>query len=390
MRQKQEGFINHIGKRPAINQFDESLIHYKENRFDTALKCITRYIKNNRHDVQAYYMKTHLLECMGKWQESIACIEQIWDPEDASPDMMLLRALQYMHVRDTEKSLRFIDDAQRAGAFAGDVYRYRAIVMYNLSVKGCADLFEESVMWIQQACSVDPYNMLNHCEAANMLYTKFERYDHADKDLLIRSIKHGKKAIEFGDKQYRTFYNLGRAWFHRGNYDMAIVYFEHTAKIDKNFANVHAMIGISMMQNEKSKYASYRELVTKHLDKALKKDPKLAIALQAKAKIHLDNWNFDGAQKILKVLTVVEPYNVQAWVCLAATYAEQYGKDPANYWPKMERASQCLARAAVNTKHDIPSTSDLELIGGDGNLNRRMSSFGNYTVLDSRYDATAM
>ena len=390
MRQEQGGFINHIGKRPAINQFDESLIHYKGDRFAAALKCINHYIKNNRHDVQAYYMKAHLLECMGKWQESIACIDQVWDPEDATPDMMLLRALQYMHVCDTEKSLGFIDDAQRAGAFAGDVYRYRAIVMYNLTAKGCADLFEESVECILEACSTDPQNKLNHGEAANMLYTKFERCDRADKDLLILSIKHGKKAIELGDKQHRTFYNLGRAWFHMNNYDMAIVYFEQTAKIDKNFANAHAMIGISMMQNEKSKYPSYRNLATKHLDKALKKDPKLAIALQAKAKIHLGDWNFDGAQKILKVLTAAEPYNVQAWVCLAATYADQYGKDPVNCWPKMERASQCLERVAGNAKHDIPSASDLELIGGDGDRNRRMSSFGNYTTLDSRHDDTTM
>ena len=390
MKQEQGGFINHIGKRPAINRFDESIIHYKGDRFSAALKCINHYIKGNKYDVQAYYMKVHLLECMGKWQESIKCIEQVWDPEDATPDMMLLRALQYMHVCDTKKSLGFIDDAQRAGAFAGDVYRCRAIAMYNLTAKGCASLFEESVKWILEACSADPQNKLNHVEAANMLYTKFERCDRADKDLLIRSIKHGKKAIELGDKHYRTFYNLGRAWFHMNNYDTAIVYFEQTAKIDKNFANAHAMIGISMMQNEKSKYASHRKLATKYLDKALKKDPKLVIALQTKAKIQLDDWNLDGAQKTLKTLTVADPYNVQAWVCLAVTYADQYGKNPVICWPKIERVEQCLGRVAGNTKHNIPSVSDLELAAGNGDRSRRMKSFGNYMILDSIPDATTM
>lgn len=392
MKQEYEGFINYIGKRPTVNSFDESIIHYKDGKFVNALKCINCHIKNNKHDVQAHYMKVHLLECMERWHEAIICIEQIVDKKDVNPDIILLRSLQYMHVGNTNRSLELINIAQKAGAFAGDVYRYRAKVMYGLTIKKHAKLFDDAIKWIQESCNIDPQNIQNLNEAANILYTKFEENGRVDTDILAKSIKYGRKALELGDKQLRTYYNLGRAWFHMDKMDTAIECFEQAVKIDRDFANTHAMIGISiMMRHKKNKGKDDSGRAKKYLDKALKKNPKLAFALQAKAKLQLDEWNFKGAQEILKVLTKVEPDNTQAWICLAVTYAEQWGRDPVVAWPKMERAAQCLEKAHDSAKHDkIPAGVNLERAAGNSDPHKRRNNYRKFTILDFRYDTVPM
>ena len=392
MRRDHDGFIRYIGKRPAINQFDEALIHYREDRFASALKCINQHIKDNKHDVRAYYMKTHLLECMEKWHEAILCIEKVWGSEVVYPDMMLLRALQYMHVGDMDRSLEFVDSAEKSGVPIGDVCLHRAMIMCEMYRRGRSELLGEAVKYILEACDKDALNEQSHSEAANILYTQFEKRGRADADSAKKSIMHGVKAIDLGDKQIRTYYNLGRAWMHLGNAESAIKYFKQVTKADKKSANAQAMIGIViMMQKRKNdSNAGGRKEAKKYLDKALKMNPKLAFALQAKAILQLGEANFKGAQITLKALTNLEPHNTQAWVCLAVTYAEQHGKDPVENWPKMERAAQCLERAAKNAKYVIPEPSDLQIASGNSMRERRIDAYNKYTVLDLRYDDTIM
>ncbi len=390
MNQEKNEFVSHIGKRPAINQFDESIIHYKADRLKSALKCINQHIKSNKYDIQAHYMKTHILECMGKWHEAILCIEQVWNEENAKPEIMLLRALQYMHVGNVEKSLEFIDKAERSDGFVGDVYRCRARVMFELTIKKLTNQLDESIKWIQEACKIDPHNAYNHNEAANILFTKFAMEKSTGAEMLEKSIRHGKIAIGLGDKHVRTHYNLGRASFHARDMDSAIMYFEKTSKIDKNFANAYAMTALAMMQKEDRKYPSYRASVMTLYDKALKKDAKLPFVLQAKARLQLGEYDFKGAQTTLKVLSRIEPNNGQAWVCLAMTYVFEwyvrYHVDDV----KIDRAFECLSRAPKNTKYADLEYEDLVKIAYGNSENDIMRTLKRYAILDHRYDTGIM
>ena len=391
MKQEQDGFINYIGNRPMINQFDEALIHYREGRLERALKCINRHIKGNRDDVQAHYMKTHLLECLERWHEAIECIKKIWNAKEAAPDMMLLRAMQYAHIGDKEAALKFIDEAEEAGAHAGDVYRYRAKIMYDMTITRRASLMDDAARWILEACSMDPLNEAIHGEAASILYEKFREAGCTDKELLKKSIMYGRKATELGDMRYSTHYNLGRAWYHMGKMDAAIKHFEKTAKIDRGFANAQAMIGASILKQEKDD--KDRKRAARYLEKALEMNPKLGFALQSKAKIQINDGSFSRVQVTLKDLAKVEPKNAQAWICLAVTYAEQYAKsgDRPNQWAKMERAAQCVERAAAaNPKYNAPAPGDIERAASSSKKADRLKEYAKYTVLDHRYDESAV
>ena len=122
-----------------------------ENRLDDALECIDAHGKANPDDVNALYFKAQVLEDMGRWQDAIELLDQIWDPRSATSARMLMRARLYGKAGDAQRALMFVDGAQEAGASRADICYSKGVVMHYITDSGSADMFEGAVGCILEA-----------------------------------------------------------------------------------------------------------------------------------------------------------------------------------------------------------------------------------------------
>ncbi len=257
-------------------------MRYMENRLDDALECIDAHIKANPNDVNALYLKAHVLEDMGRWQDAIEWLDQVWDTGSATPSRMLMRARLYGWAGDAQKAFMFIDSAQKAGAPRAEVYFSKGAVMDYITDSGGADMFDEAVECMLEACKLDGDEARYQSAASQILMTKYYRDGCANTDTVKECLRYGQRAVELGDNSHSTYYSIGHAYVHMGDDDEAIKYFEQAIMAYPNFTNAKAMIG-TIMSHQKGKSPDHYKRAIRYLEDVLKENPSDESALNDKA-----------------------------------------------------------------------------------------------------------
>lgn len=98
---------------------------------------------------------------------------------------------------------------------------------WTITDNGGADLFDEAMECMLEACRFDGDDTRYQSAASHILMSKYYRDGYADTDTIKEAIRHGQRSVELGDNNHSTYYSLGHACMQLGDEEAAIKYFEH-------------------------------------------------------------------------------------------------------------------------------------------------------------------
>ena len=124
---------------------------------------------------------------------------------------------------------------------AAKLHFTKAILAYNIFLKGDQKMINDAASSITKACKCDRESTYNHETAAMILVLKYRRNTEklnqspdAESNLKIlkRAIMLGKIAIKLGSIQASTFTDVGKAYDQIGKHERAAKYHRRAAKLD--------------------------------------------------------------------------------------------------------------------------------------------------------------
>ncbi len=293
----------------------------------------------------------------GRWGDSAECVDRIWDPDGATPFMLLLRAVQYCKTgRGAGRVHELIDMMRGAGVPAPDVYHIKGAISFEMYNDGNADEIHNAVRYIKKACEGNRDNAERHAMATTILLAK--HYAGADEiharggrgvgdtGILGDVIRIGLRAIRLGSTDPILHLNMGNAHLNTGRTRESIRYFEEALRYDPRLAEAKLMIGTAMargMLDDETRSGTlhpdsdYKRAIA-CIDEAMEMGGPSELALTTKADVQVAIDDADGLRGTLSRLARFKPSNMPDIVWRIQLHA--LAGDPEGAKPYIRQAAE--------------------------------------------------
>ena len=245
--------------------FEAACISISDERWEDALDELERALISNSHNHQARAMKTVVLRKMGRKDEALAWIKESYQID---PFNYLCMVEEHL-LTDSNEPLECMVELMH-----GNIYNYHEIALDYMH----AELDEEAVLVLQTA--------INHQVEESPLTYYYLAYTSS----VLESLAYRKKAAETNPdycfpnrledayilknlgllpigKDARAPYYLGCLYYDKRQYDLAIEYWEKSAKLDATFPTVWRNLALARFnkQDRQEEALEYMEKAF-HLD----------------------------------------------------------------------------------------------------------------------------
>ncbi len=240
-----ELFSKHLEKNPnnAATLYNRALCCYYMGELGKSLSDLNKSIKlfpkkYKDHLIQAYLWRGEVYRELQDTAKYIADINNAYQLDSISIDMLLIRADMYSKLREYEKSNRDyekvlqLDDAQHV-AYAG--LGMNRFTQHN---------YKESVRLLSKALKLSPNYYLVY-NFRSIAYMFLEEYDSAIADFM--------KWIEVSENVTPdTYYLLASCYQEKGDYELAISNYEKA--IDMNIGSSNCYVQWASLKQSKGEY----------------------------------------------------------------------------------------------------------------------------------------
>jgi len=245
--------------------YEAACISMSDERWEDALDELERCLISNSHNHQARALKAAVLRKLGRQEEALAWIQASYKIDHFNYVCMMEEHL----LTDSNEPLEHMVELMH-----GNIYNYHEIALDYMH----AGLEDEAVLVLQTAIS-------HHVEESPLTY-----YYLAFLSYVTKSIEYRQKAVQVSpdycfpnrlEDAYilqelaflpfvddaRAPYYLGCLYYDKRQYDLAIQYWEQSAKLDSKFPTVWRNLALARFnkQNKQDEAVEYMERAF-HLD----------------------------------------------------------------------------------------------------------------------------
>ena len=247
--------------------YEAACISMSDERWEDALDELERCLISNSHNHQARALKAAVLRKLGRQEETLAWIQASYKIDHFNYVCMMEEHL----LTDSNEPLEHMVELMH-----GNIYNYHEIALDYMH----AGLEDEAVLVLQTAIS-------HHVEESPLTY-----YYLAFLSYVTKSIEYRQKAVQVSpdycfpnrlEDAYilqelaflpfvddaRAPYYLGCLYYDKRQYDLAIQYWEQSAKLDPKFPTVWRNLALARFnkQNKQDEAVEYMEKAF-HLDES--------------------------------------------------------------------------------------------------------------------------
>lgn len=220
----------------------------------------------------------------------------------------------------------------------------KAIVAYNIFARGDIRAINDAAKSIIKACQADKTNILNHETAVDILYHQYEGKDYQpnpdigpaqQERILKQMIILGKRAINLGSTNSKTFSGVGKAYQLQGKYERAIKYLQRALEIDPANMDAKIVAAITMtgiMTTAPMPSEDDYKMTVKYIDEVIASGQFTQLALTTKADLFAAFDDVPNLKKVLAQLERFEPTPAVDWMWRSELYMMAKDKLRAVYY----------------------------------------------------------
>lgn len=312
--------------------------------YDEAIDLADDFIARYPQIDIGYMLKATALGQSGMWRDAIKCLDQVWNPATAYPEIMLIRAHLLVNAGDADESLRLIDRAAKMGIDPVHLYSCKGRVLNTIFYNnGDRAALDEAIICMRKACKLAKTDADAHEILAGLFLARFFDDDKTTIADATAAYKHAKRAIKLGHDTYTAYYTMGRAILFHDRPDMAIKCFKKTLKMNPDFVAARAMIG-TVMATINGRRRAYYEKALAYIDEALAIDPSITFATTPRFAALVKIGRAKEAISEIEEYTVKQPADPMGWTILAIAYrSESDHKQEARCLEKLRALNPDLA-----------------------------------------------